>query len=198
MAIPVYSITIPEYKVKVFKKVSKIPYSAKMQIPKKYEENKPDFELISSKIIKCLRKHFMGRRIAFRLLGSMEHPEKSVADLVKIIKKLGHDKHDLSRIGDRYENIGNLNIDFFALDFEVGKKEEEECVKWALNSFYAWPIFDRGYPVRVDMGIVYDLTQLKVVEHRYTGREHEVKRDGFVFKYPDRKPEAVLGIVKIL
>jgi hypothetical protein len=130
-------------------------------------------------------------------LGSEEHPDKSIDDLIEIIKKLGHDRYDPKRLGDRYENISNVDIDFFALEFEVGKKEEE-CIKWALNSFYEWPLKNKSYPVRVDIGIVYDLSKLKIVEHRYLGREDEIKRDGFVFKYPENKPDAILGIIKIL
>lgn len=198
--IPVYQITIPEYKVKVFKNVSnKTPYSYwGIPIPKEYEENKPDFESISSKIITSLRTHFRGRRIGFRLLGSVEHTNKSMDDLIRIIKKLGHDRYSQDRTGDRYENIGNKKIDLFALDFKVGNKDEEESVKHALESFYYYPIFDRKKPIRVDIGIVYDLNQLKRVEHKYVGRENETKKDGFVFKHPERKADAILGIIKIL
>lgn len=198
--IRVYSISIPEYKIKIFKKVSnKTHYSYwGNPVPKEYEENKPDFELISSKIIKTLRKHFMGRKIGLRLLGSMEHQKKRINDLIKIIKQLGHDRYDPNRIGDRYENIGNKKIDLFALDFVVGKKKEEESVKSAIESFYYYPIFDRKTPIRVDIGIVYDLSQLKVIKHQYAGRENELKKDGFVFKHPDKKPDAILGIIKIL
>ena len=37
-----------------------------------------------------------------------------------------------------------------------------------------------------------------IVEHRYKGRENELKKDSFVFKNPDNKPHAILGIIKIL
>ena len=200
MAIPVYQITISEYKIKVFKNVSnKTSYSYwGLPVPKEYKENKPDFELISSKIIKSLRKHFMGRRIGLRLLGSMEHSKKSMNDMIRIIKKIGHDRYDSNRIGDRYENIDNKKIDFFALDFKVGKKEEEVSVKYAIESFYYYPIFDRKIPIRIDIAIVYDLSKLKVVKHRYKGREKELKKDGFVFKNPNNKPDSILGIIKIL
>ena len=95
-------------------------------------------------------------------------------------------------IGDR---TGKKGMGFGA---EVGNKKEEECVMWALDSFYEWPLKDRGYPVRVDIGVVYNLSKLKVVEHRYVGRESEIKRDGFVFKHPQKKNDAILGIIKIL
>ena len=122
----------------------------------------------------------MGRKIGFRLLGSMEHPGKSVQDIIKIIKKLGYDRYAPKRIGDRYEKIEGKKIDFFALDFTVGNVKEEECVMHALESFYYYPIITREKPIRVDIGIVYDLNQLRIIEHQYKGREGEIKRDGFV------------------
>ena len=70
--------------------------------------------------------------------------------------------------------------------------------KWALNSFYEWPIKDRSRPIRIDIGVVYDLSKLRVVEHKYLGRESEIKRDGFVFKNPKNKKSSILGIIKIL
>ena len=177
MPIPVYQVKIPEYN---------------------FREGKPDIDFVSSKILSCLRKHFHGRRIAFRLLGSFEHLGKSADDLVKIIKKLGYDRYNPEKLGDKYENIENKKIDFFALDFRVGNSKQEECVKWAIDSFYNWPLKTRNYPVRVDIGIVYDLSKLKIIKHRYKGREKEIKRDGFVFKDQNNKPTAVKAIIKIL
>lgn len=167
-------------------------------MPKEYEDSKPDFALVASKLIMSLRKHFMGRKIGLRLLSSREHPGKPMDEIIRIIKGLGHDRYDPQREGDRYGNIENKDIDIFALDFVVGNKKDEECVRNALESFYYYPIFDGRGPIRVDIAIVYDLAQLKAVEHRYLGRENEVKKDGFVFRHKGRKHEAVLAILKIL
>ena len=53
-----------------------------------------------------------------------------------------------------------------------------------------------GKPVRIDLLTIYDASQLKAVVHQYEGRD-DIKRDGFVFKNPDSKPAALLGIVHI-
>jgi len=66
-----------------------------------------------------------------------------------------------------------------------------------LEPSYFWTIKDRGSPVRIDIVIVYDRNKIKTVPHRYKGREKELKKDGFVFKHPDRKTDAVLGVIKI-
>ena len=92
MEISTYKIKIPEYKVKTFRKKSKkINYNATpwygIKIPKVYWDNKPDFEKIREKIDNCLKRNFLGKKIAIRVLSSQEHKGKSVNDLIKIIKK---------------------------------------------------------------------------------------------------------------
>ena len=201
MAIPVYQVTVPEYKLKTFKQNSKkLNYAGtpwyNIKIPQVYWDNKPDFEKIGTKIDSCLKKHFLGKKVAIRALGSEEHKGKSIAEVIKIIKKIGHDRYNPKRKGDRYDNLDNKHIDFFALDFKVEK--DKSYFKDFLEPFYFWPIADRNKPIRIDIAIVYDLSKLKIVEHRYKGREKELKKDGFVFKDPDNKPNAILGIIKIL
>ncbi len=199
--IPVYQVSVPEYKLKKFDiKSKKIDYAVtpwfNIQIPKVYVDNKPDFTLIGAKIDKCLTRHFLGKKVAVRVLGSQEHKNKNINEVIKIIKELGHDRYDQKRSGDRYKNIENRHIDFFALDFEV--KADGEYFKDFIEPFYYWPIADREQPIRIDVAIIYDLSQLEMVEHQYKGREGEIKRDGFIFRYPSRKPEAILGIIIIL
>ena len=198
--IPVYQVTVPEYKFKKHsKKSKKISYAVTpwygVDIPQIYEENKPDFSKIGKKIDACLKRHFLGKKVAIRALGSEEHPKKSVDEVIKIIKRIGHDRYDPKRKGDRYKNIEKKHIDFFALDFKV--KKNEEYFKHFLEPMYYWPIADRGKPIKADIAIIYEFSKLKVVEHQYKGREGEIKRDGFVFKNPDKKKDAILGIIKI-
>lgn len=201
MVIPVYQVTVPDYKFKkVDRRGKKVNYAGTpwygLEIPLAYEKEKPDFSKIGEKIDCCLKRHFLGKEVAIRVLGSEEHKGKSIDDVIEIIKDIGHDRYNPKKRGDRYENIENKEIDFFALDFKV--KDKEEYFKHFIEPFYYWPIADNRGPIRVDIAIIYDLTQLKVVEHQYEGREGEIKRDGFVFKYPDQKKRAILGIIKIL
>jgi hypothetical protein len=204
MTTPVYQVTIKDYQFNGFsknnKKSKKIVYAITpwhgIKIPKSFEENKPNFAKIGKKIDSSLKKHFLGKKVAIRVIGSEEHKNKSINDLIKIIKKIGHDRYDPKRKGDRYKTLGNKHIDFFALDFKV--KTRGEYFKHFIEPFYYWPISNQGKPIRIDIAIVYDLNQLKVVEHQYKGREDEIKKDGFIFKYQERKKDAVLGIIKIL
>ncbi len=142
-----------------------------------------------------MNKYFLGKKVAVRVLSSQEHKGKSINELVKIIKKIGYDRYDPKRKGDRYENIEDKHIDFFALDFKV--KKDGEYFEDLLTPFYYWVAVDREKPRRIDIALVYDFSKLKRVKHRYKGRESQIKTDGFAFKYPDRKSDAILGIIKI-
>jgi hypothetical protein len=199
--IPIYQVIVPEYKFKVFKKDSKkINYPGtpwfNLKIPQVYYDNKPDFEYIGTKIDNCLKRHFLGKKVAIRVLSSKDHKTRTFSQIITTIKKLGHDRYDPNIKGDRYENIDNHHIDFFALDFKI--EYNKSYFKDLLEPFYYWPLYDRGKPIRIDIAIIYDLSKLKIVEHRYKGRENELKKDGFVFKYPNNKPNSILGIIKIL
>lgn len=167
--IPVFKIAIPAYQVNFYENVlGPTPHLRwGNPIPRAYEDNKPDFDAVSKHLVEMLRDHFNGERIGLRLLSSDEHEGKSVKELIEIIKELGHDRYDPNRRGDRYENIDNLPIDIFALAFKVGEEKEEASIKYALESFYYYPIINKKPPIRIDLGVVYNLDHLKPVAHRY-------------------------------
>ncbi len=173
MSISVYSVTIPEYTLKT----------------------KPNSVIIGEKIDGVIKKYFLGQKIAIRCIGSQEHEGKSVNDLVKIIKKLGTDKYDPTRKGEKYENVENKCIDFFALDFKITSKGK--YLENFIEPFYVYPIQDAKKPVRIDIIIIYDLSKLKRILHQYEGGT-DIKRDGFVFKDAENKPKAIKGIIKVL
>ncbi|MCB0847558.1 MAG: hypothetical protein KDE26_30110 [Bacteroidetes bacterium] len=197
---PVFILSVPEYQVKIYSDTKeKISHPGtpwyNIEIPVVYWKNRPDFAAIGGKMDQCLKKHFLGQKVVIRALGSEEHPDKSIDDLIEIILQTGHDRYDPNRKGDRYENIENKHIDIFAMAFEI--QQEGSYFEYFLEPFYFFPVAEQKKPVRVDIAIIYDPKQLVVVEHHYQGRENETKKDGFVFKYPDKKAEAILGIIKI-
>lgn len=170
--IPVHTIALPEYQ------------------PGK----KLDYRALGRRIDAVLKQHFMGGRYAIRCLSSHEHPGKSVDELIKIIQRLGTDRYDPQRQGDRYENVGGKHIDLFALDRRVTPNAQ---IMWQfLWSFDEFPPKIRNTPpLRIDIIVLYDRTAVKAVRHTYSdGRS---KSDGFVFKHPENAPDAVKGILKV-
>jgi hypothetical protein len=53
-----------------------------------------------------------------------------------------------------------------------------------------------GRPTRLQLVIIYVATRLRAVLHRYAERRDH-KRDGFGSVDPDRKPDAVPGIIQL-
>ncbi|MEQ7124932.1 hypothetical protein ABN034_10455 [Actinopolymorpha sp. B11F2] len=141
-----------------------------------------------------IQRHFMGRTVVARALCSRDHPGKTVDEMIEIIKQHGTDRYDPNRKGFRYDNLQNKHIDLFAFRRKVTQRMR---LFWGLSwGFYHGPVSIGNKPVRIDILIIYDATRLKAVLHQYEGRTDK-KRDGFVFRDPARKQEALLGIVKI-
>jgi hypothetical protein len=172
MSIPVYTISIPEYHVKT----------------------EPNHKAIGKRIDDVLKKHFLRQRLAIRAISSKDHKGKSVDDLIKIVKKLGTDRYSPRRKGDRYENLGNKKIDLFALVRKVTPKSK---ITWQfIWSFYEYPKSAGQKPTRIDLLVLYDPKQLKIVSHTYDGKR--IKRDGYVFRDQQNKAKALRGFMKVL
>jgi hypothetical protein len=174
-SIPVFAIHLPEYQV----------------------ATRPDYKTLGKIVDAELKKHFLGKMVGLRALGSQEHPGKTIDDLIEIIRRDGTDRYDPERNGDRYDNLENKHIDLFLLRRRISEKSQ---IFWQLAwSFYESPLKLRGQAVRVDILVIYDLTKLKAVRTTHTHEGYPVtKRDGFVFKNSDRKNEAILGIIKVM
>ncbi len=157
--------------------------------------SEPDDQAIGEVVDAELRKIFPGKQVLVRAIASSEHPDKSVDELVAIIAQTGTDRYDPSRAGDRYENIDNKHIDLFA--FRADLSTEDAVFHQAVWGFYHSSKAIHGYPMRIDIVTVYDATKMNQVTHQYMGRE-DIKDDGFSFKDPDNKPDALLGIIKLL
>ncbi|MFH1620671.1 MAG: hypothetical protein ABIB04_01155 [Patescibacteria group bacterium] len=165
-----------------------------IRIPEYHVRKKPDAKAIGLKLDEIIKREFMSRRLAIRCISSQEHKRKSISDLVRIVKRLGTDRYDSCRVGDRYGNREDKCIDFFALDFKVSPKSR--MLEKFIEPFYSWPISVNQKPIRLDLAILYERSKVKRVVHTYDGQRK--KRDGFVFKDQNNKPEAIVGIIKIL
>jgi hypothetical protein len=170
------------------------PLFLKVDLPEYRIDAEPDYRAIGKKVDAEIKKHFMGRTVVVRGIGSSEHAGKSVDELAEVIQNLGTDRYDPARPGDRYENLGGKHIDFFAFRRKVSPRTE--LFKDIAYGFYRSAIGVHGRPVRIDILIIYDATQVRAVVHQYQGRTG-LKRDGYVFRDPANKPAAVLGILKI-
>ncbi|HET8669499.1 MAG TPA: hypothetical protein VFM05_02400 [Candidatus Saccharimonadales bacterium] len=168
-----------------------------VSVPNYQVDTKPDYRAIGAVVDVELKKHFLSQMVGLRALGSQEHPGKTADELVEIIKHGGTDRYDPTRGGDRYDNVEDKHIDLFLLRRKITEKSK---IFWQFVwSFYESPLKVRGYSVRVDILVVYDLSKLRAVRTTHTHEGRPItKRDGYIFRDPANKADAVLGIIKVL
>ncbi len=165
-----------------------------VSVPGYTVDKEPDHKAIGKLVDEVIKDNFAGQTIIARGLSSKAHLDKTVDELIGIIKQHGTDRYDSDRAGDRYENIKGKHIDLFAFRRKVTPRMELfKDISWG---FYHGAKAIHGKPVRIDLLTIYDASQLKAVAHQYEGRD-DIKRDGFVFKFPDKKIQALVGIVRI-
>lgn len=157
-------------------------------------DTEPDHRAIGGIVDAEIKRYFMGRTVVVRGIGSQDHPGRTVDELVEIIRHCGTDRYDPSRKGLGYENLEGKHIDLFAFRRKVTPRMQLfKDLSWG---FYHGSIAVQGKPTRLDILTIYDAAMLKRVLHQYEGRTDK-KRDGFVFRDPERKREALLGIAKL-
>ncbi len=157
-------------------------------------DTEPDHKTIGKVVDNELCRHFTGQTVVVRSLSSSAHPSMTIDALIEKIRMLGTDRYDPDRAGDRYDNLGGKQIDFFGFRRKVGPRMQLfKDITWG---FYHSAIAIHGRPERIDLLLVYDAAQLKAVLHQYEGRTDK-KRDGFVFKDPANKSAALKAIIKI-
>lgn len=165
-----------------------------IKVPEYTVDKEPDDKAIGKIIDDKLKENFNGDSVLIRGIASSEHPEKSIDELISIIEKTGSDRYDPSINGDRYENIEGKKIDLFAFPAQI--TESTDLARHMIWGFYHSAIGVHGRPMRIDIITIYDAEQMQQVFHQYKGRE-DIKDDGFVFKQPGSKSDAVLGIIKL-
>ena len=177
-SIPVYEISLPEYKI----------------------EPQTDWLSVGRKLDRLVAASFPGRRLAIRGIGLTDHPDKSPDELVATILELGTDRYDPHR-GLHYTRDETTD-DIWAgpcLVTEDGlvalDSLEGSVMAEAVQIFYEGALADRGYSVRLDVLMLYDLDQLLPV---CAGPYLPLDCYEWTFKDPNKKREALLGVIKVL
>jgi hypothetical protein len=141
-----------------------------------------------------------------------------VESLAATIQELGTDKYDPKRKGVHEDFYQPFTIDLFAEPCVVSERlrflrQKKQAANEAGDSvmagitriFYKGALADRGYSIRLDVLTIYDLDQLEPVPMQWTP-DGPIPSDpppreescDFTFATPDRKQQALLGIIKVL
>ena len=152
------------------------------------------------------------REIGIRSVSLFDHPGHTHDSLGDEILASGTDRHDAEHTSVLSETYGPFGVELHIVPCTVSATslESEMCdgstfygttrsvMAEAVSDYYAGPPLDRnGVPLRIDLLTIYDLAQLEGIPIPF----HEGEKPPFSarrFRHPDRRAEAVLGLVKVL
>lgn len=167
----IYSVSIPEYKI----------------------QQKPNYTTVGRVIDECIKEHFLDKEIAIRCLSLQDHQGLSVEELIAIIEKTGTDKYDPKRkMSVSHDFYSQKGVELFATPIKVTPNLTlmDEIIK----DFYEGAKVDRGYSLKIDLLVIYDLYRLQEIPIIYDdGVGHEAYR----FKNAQKKSDALLGFIRI-
>ena len=172
-----------------------------ISIPEYTIDKQPDYIAVGSKIDKVAIENFDGRFLV-RELSIIDHPQYNLDKLVSVILKTGTDKYDPNRKGVAHEEFEPYKPDLQAGEVIVkGGKIVGESFSEDIRRFYENTLLDRGYRLRIDLIVLYDpkqMVQAEKVDHAKPSTQPHLERYLWRFKDSENKPNAVVGIIKIL
>lgn len=168
---PVYTLSIPAYK----------------------QNEKPDYGKIGKLIDDTLKEKFLHKNIAIRCLSLQDHPNKPIEELIQIIQTAGTDRYDPSRkMSVAHDFYMKKGVELFATPVKVSS--DLSIMSEIIKDFYDGALKDRSYSLKVDLIVIYDLTQLELIPIQY---EDGIGDDAYRFRDSEKRSDAVLGFVKI-
>ena len=180
-----------------------------VSVPEYTTDKKPDYLKIGRKVDRVIERNFNDRKYIYRAIGLDDHSDLTLDELVSIILETGTDKYDPARKGVCHDQYSVYDYDIQAGSFEI---RDSKIVIEATDTyptlfgdtiydFYENAPQDRGYPVRIDLLVFYDTDKLEMAKLKNPEAVGVVTSlEKYLYKFKDRKnkPDALLGIVKIL
>jgi hypothetical protein len=152
------------------------------------------------------------REIGLRSVSLIDHPTHTHDSLGDVIMATGTDRYDPQRKGPLHEAYDPYGVELHVVPCMVSATSlrssmcdgrtfygtTESVMAEAVSDFYVGPPVDRGgVPLRIDLVTVYDLALLDGIRIPFHGDEIP-PLSACRFRYPDRRRQAVVGLVKIL
>ena len=183
------------------------PKVVEISAPEYTIDARPDYMAVGTRVDRVIGASFEDGQYVVRAIGSSDHPGKSLDEVVEIILALGTDKYDPDRqeVGD----FAAYNHDFQGSSVEIAQGQlfgEEDAVYASVFGdivyhFYEFTPFDRGYPVRIDILMIYHtdkLEQARPVNATAARVREDLEQYLYRFSDPSAKAQALAGVVKIL
>ncbi|HQG58132.1 MAG TPA: hypothetical protein PLX79_04140 [Candidatus Dojkabacteria bacterium] len=170
---------------------------------------KLDYLALGKIVDKEIETRIPDGKYILRAIGSQDHPGMNIDQLVKIIVKLGTDKYDPNRKGVCHDDFANYDYDIQAGTCEIKNSKLIIDPSSTIPSefgdiilhFCEHVIHDRGYPVKIDVLMFYDPSQLSIA--RKINKDSKSVDDKLVkylykFNNSQKKHLALKAVVKII
>jgi hypothetical protein len=179
-----------------------------IRVPEYDIEKKPNYLKIGKKVDGLIEKNFKDGKYVVRAVGIQDHPDITLKELINIIRRKGTDKYDENRVGVFEDEFSGYEHDFQAGFFEIKNSKIVVGIHNDLPSlfgdiiyhFYEHAPIDRGYPIRVDILIIYDFNKLEKGKFLCKGKKMRKELEECLWKFADNKnkTDALVAVVKIL
>ncbi len=178
-----------------------------MSVPEYTVESKPDYLAVGATVDRAVENGFPDGAYVARALGLVDHPGLDLDALAAIVERTGTDKYSPGKppVGD----FGDYDFDFHGSRFVIQGGRVLPDPGDTVASFFGDIAFhfcehapiDRGYPVRIDLLLVYDETQLQRGTKKAAHLPGVLPRfERHLYKFANRAQpgDALIGLVKIL
>ncbi|WP_020577155.1 hypothetical protein [Actinopolymorpha alba] len=193
-----------------------MPVIAIISLPAYNVTRPPDVEAVGAALDEVIRKNFgqeEEREVAIRGVSLIDHPAHTHDSLAEVITATGTDRYDPRRVGPTDGGYARYGVELHIAPCTVSATSlrsrmtetptlhgtiTQSVMAKTVSDFYVGPQVDRGgVPLRIDLITIYDLTQLEGIPIPFHGDE-KPPLSACRFKYPDRRSEALLGLIKVL
>jgi len=179
-----------------------------IHIPEYDFKNTLDYAKIGPKVDQLILSNFPNGRYLFRAVGMVDHPNLTINEFASIILKLGYDKYDPKRKSVRHDEFSRYDYDIQVEGFEIRDSKIILDEFFKHNSLFGECTYnfrvgapqDRGYPVRIDLLLIYDAKKLVKARRKPGAKAIEPGLVNYLYKFKSsqHKADALLGIIKIL
>jgi hypothetical protein len=187
MPVKVIAVSVPEYNV----------------------GSRPDYLKIGRKVDAEIVKYFKDGKYIYRAVGINDHHGGILEQMVQTILETGTDRYDPNPKSVCHEQFCVYDYDIHAGSFEI--KESKIVIAPTdkipslfgdtIYDFYENAPLDRGYPVRIDLLLLYDPDKMELAGLKKPDSPRvSPDLEKYLYRFKDRKNQqkALLGIVKIL
>ena len=164
-----------------------------------------DYERLGSMLDRLLLANFPDGDYVERSIGSQDHPGKSVAQLVDLIREHGTDLYDGSRRSIFTEDFSDYSYDIHATPFSI-RDGQIEFEPDGFASYFAETLYDfhhnakldRGYSVRVDIIMIYAAAALLPAVQVANTKPSAARYAKYLYRFDLAQPgKGLVGLIVI-